>query len=59
MEIPAGSWECGREVGEAVRTRDKDLKDVGMKTKGLDLCRKEEAKQEAEDSIWGTCSLRT
>ncbi|XP_064428696.1 neuronal PAS domain-containing protein 2 isoform X5 [Mirounga angustirostris] len=53
MEIPAGSWECGREVGEAVRTREKDLKDIGMKTTGLDLHRKEEAEQEAEDRTLG------
>lgn len=57
MEIPADSWKCGKEVGEAVRTREKDWEDFEMKTAGWDLHRKEGAEPEAEDRTLGTCSL--
>lgn len=58
MEIPVGNWECGREVGEAVRTREKDLKDIGMRTAGWDLHRKEGTEPEAEDRTLEASSLR-
>lgn len=57
MEIPADSWKCGKEVGEAVRTREKDWEDFGMKTAGWDLHRKEGAEPEAEDRTLGTYLL--
>lgn len=46
----------GAELGEAVRTREKDLKDFGIRTTGLDSLKKEE-EQEDEDRALGTCLL--
>lgn len=44
------------EKGAAARTRDKDLKDFGMRNAGLDSPQKAE-EQEAEDKNLGTCPL--
>lgn len=46
----------GVERGEGVRARDKDLKDFGIRTTGLNSPKKEE-EQEAEDRNVGTCPL--
>ena len=57
MEISAGSWECGRQPGGAVRTRDKDMKDVTLRTTGLKLCRKKEMSKKLKIETWGPACL--
>lgn len=61
METPSGNNQqavgnVGVGLGEAVRTTEKDLKDSGIRTTGLDFLKKED-KQEGEARNLGTYLL--